>query len=73
MHVVKNSEKACCTCDHWTGIRVSDTAGFVFTFENLEGFCRGVKREVHGVEFDIALTFPDTRCNSWGRWTELDS
>jgi hypothetical protein len=28
---------------------------------------------VGGVEFNCALTFPGTSCNSWGQWAELDS
>lgn len=68
----KTNEQACCTCHHWSGTRVLED-GFVYSLKNIEGVCSGIKRVVEGTEFDRALTFPDTRCKSWGRWSELDS
>lgn len=73
MYVVKTSEQTCCTCDHWTGTRVKEEDGFVYSLKNLEGICGGIKRVVDGAEFRRALTFPNTTCNSWERWPELNS
>lgn len=73
MYIVKSNEQACCTCDHWTGTRVQEDGGFVYTLKNLEGICSGVRRVVDGTEFNRALTFPSTSCKSWERWPELDS
>jgi hypothetical protein len=64
MYVVKSSEQSCCTCNHWMGTRVVEKDGFVYSLKNMEAICDGIKR---------TLTFPNTICKSWGRWSELDS
>lgn len=53
------SEKYCCTCRHWKGVRVNVRAvsGHVFCFKHLVGICRG------GGEPREA--FPQERCLSW--------
>jgi hypothetical protein len=73
MYIVKNSEQTCCTCNHWMGTRIVEEDGFVYSLKNMEGICSGIKRVVDGAEFKRALTFPNTNCKSWGRWSELDS
>jgi hypothetical protein len=73
MYIVKNNEQTCCTCDHWTGTRVQEEDGFVYSLKNLEGICSGIKHVVDGAEFNRALTFPSTSCNAWARWPDLSS
>jgi len=73
MYTAKNGERVCCTCNHWTGIRVREDDGSVYSLKNLEGICSGYRRVVDGAAFDRALTFPDTGCKSWKRWIEPDS
>lgn len=73
MYTAKNGERICCTCDHWTGVRMQEDDGFVYSLKNLEGICSGLRRAVDDAAFDRALTFPDTSCKSWKRWIEPDS
>lgn len=73
MYIVKGNEKNCCTCSHWSGVRAMEEGGFVYSLENLEGVCKGIKRAANGVEFDRALTLPSASCNAWEQWTETPS
>jgi hypothetical protein len=71
MYIVKGNEKTCCTCSHWSGVRAMEDGGFVYSLENLEGICQGIKRIANGTEFDRALTFPGSSCHSWDQWPDL--
>lgn len=50
MYIVK--EKTCSTCSHWFGLRAMEENGFVYSLENLEGMCKGVKHDTDGNGFD---------------------
>lgn len=73
MYIAKASEKICCTCNHWAGTRVVEEDGFVYSLKALEGICDGVAHQAAGTEFNRALTFPDTRCQAWEKWLELET
>lgn len=71
MYIVKEQEKACCTCSHWFGVRAMEENGFVYSLENLEGMCKGARSVAGGSESDIALTFPDSCCKEWDQWPDI--
>ncbi len=73
MYVANGSEKSCCTCHHWTGTRVLENAGFVYSLEELQGICKGLRRQLALNEFDRALTQPNSTCNAWEKWQNLRS
>jgi hypothetical protein len=71
MFITKDHDQNCCTCNHWMGTRVLEEGGYIYSLEDLEGICSGVRRVVDGAEFNRALTFPGTHCNAWCKWGDL--
>jgi hypothetical protein len=50
---------------------VLEEGGYIYSLEDLEGICSGVKRTVDGAEFNRALTYPGTHCTAWIKWHDL--
>ena len=73
MHIAKSSEQACCTCAHWTGIRLNEGDGHVYALESQEGICGSIARMLDKNVFHGALTLSSSSCLSWGRWAELEA
>lgn len=73
MHIARSSEQACCTCAHWTGIRLKEEDGRVYALENQEGLCGSIARLFDENLLHGALTLSRSSCQSWGRWAELDA
>lgn len=72
MYIANESEKSCCTCNKWSGTRVLEEAGFVYSLEELQGVCKGLRRQMSLNEFDYTLTQPNSTCNSWEKWHDFD-
>jgi len=71
LYIVQESEKCCCTCAFWRGVRTGWGDGFIYSFQKLEGICKPVG---HGLEEAVAgrrLTFPDAACASWQMSPEI--
>ncbi|MBS4099482.1 MAG: hypothetical protein KGZ83_21980 [Sulfuricella sp.] len=71
MYIANESEKSCCTCNNWSGTRVLEGAGFVYSLEELQGICKGLRQRFAVNEFDHALTQPNSTCASWEKWQSL--
>ncbi|MBS4099484.1 MAG: hypothetical protein KGZ83_21990 [Sulfuricella sp.] len=65
MLIVKLSERNCCTCDHWSGTRIVEEDGFVYSLENLEGVCTLSCRSSNEM---VVLSTPSGTCGSWKFW-----
>lgn len=71
MYIANESEKSCCTCDKWAGTRVLEEAGFIYSLEELQGICKGLRRQLAMNEFERALTQPNSTCSAWEKWHNL--
>jgi hypothetical protein len=71
MLVINGNEKACCTCNHWMGMRVAEDRGYVYSLENLEGTCKSVKNPPQLMETGHPVTFPNASCTAWEKWPEV--
>ncbi len=60
-----NTEKLCCTCDHWKGVRVFEGDGCVYSLKNIEGVCRASAPTADIDSTHPLLTFPANTCPQW--------
>lgn len=68
MLVVNKKEKACCTCNHWMGLRVVEERGYIYSLENLEGTCKCSHHSRSPVAPSHAVTLPNASCTAWETW-----
>ncbi len=73
VYIEKTTAQVCCTCACWTGIRVTEADGFVYSLADMQGLC---KETGHGAENPdgIRLTYPGDACRAWQAWhqSEID-
>ena len=73
MYITKATEKNCCTCNHWAGTRAMEEDGYIYSLKGLEGICDGIAHWAAGTEFKRALTYPDTSCQAWEKWPDMET
>lgn len=67
LHITKQSEKCCGTCEHWNGVRVHEDDGHVYSLGNVEALCRklwGAKGDAMPLSLPSAAACPEWEC--WG-------
>lgn len=70
LYMVQESERCCCTCAFWMGVRTSWGDGFIYSFQKLEGICKAW-HGMEGADTVRGLTFPDAACASWRMSPEI--
>jgi len=65
LYIVKETERRCCTCAFWMGIRTSGEDGFVYSLQELEGACKQAWHAMEGATTVRVLKLPDAVCSSW--------
>ncbi|MBS4097473.1 MAG: hypothetical protein KGZ83_11645 [Sulfuricella sp.] len=70
MLVVNKNERACCTCNHWMGMRVVEEKGYVYSLENLEGTCKSMHHLDTQITIEHPVTLPNASCTAWEIWPE---
>jgi len=64
MQIIKRSQKACATCQYWTGLRQL-APGCMLRFEG-SGTCTALRSSYRGRE-----TRALQRCSYWHKWVAL--
>lgn len=64
MHIVRESDKCCCTCAFWTGARTRGEDGFIYSLLELEGLCRR-SRSGEDAPAVRGATSPNAVCGGW--------
>lgn len=65
MFTTLNTEKFCCTCGHWRGVRVFEEDGCVYSLKNIDGICRAAPRTSDADTPHPLLTLPSNTCHQW--------
>lgn len=70
LYIAKPSDKCCCTCEHWNGVRVLEKDG-IYSLKDGEAVC-GKKWETNDTDpLCFPLTLPSgAACQEWASWTE---
>lgn len=66
VYIVRATEKCCCTCTFWTGLRAGGDSGFIYSLEEQDGICR-----FDGQAIEHALKHPGEVCDAWQLAAEI--
>lgn len=58
-YIVRVSEKCCCTCEFWRGLRAAGDDGFAYSLEDQEGVCKFAS------DSRYAMKYPVEVCDVW--------